>query len=281
MSIAHFMQAAAYPSFPKSEVHTMSTDAIDEILDTNLPVVQSTVPPTTLTESEMKTFFDRLSTNFFSLSKQAKQLSDAIGAIERLTTEVRGLKSDNHRLQTEVIGLQNRCTLLERDVEVAQEMAGKMEQERNELRAQVNLQEKQVSDLTSKLTTAKGQVEHWTGQAHHFQKATADQKAEIEKVTAELAEAKRKAEAYVEQNQRQHDTIKAQNEAAGQLQTAITLAHHDVDRAQKAKVEADSEVETLKVVIKELTAERDNFGKKMDAIADILKGAGPYTWVQA
>jgi chromosome segregation ATPase len=268
MSIINIMQAAAYPSFPQNEVHAMSDGT--EILDT-LPVVQSSVPPTTLTESEMRTFFDRLSTNFFSLSQQAQQLSDAIGAIEMLKAEVTGLKSDNRSLHAQAEGLQNRCTLLEVEVEETTKLAETYAKERYEALVKVDLQQIEIHDLRAQVEHWQGQAESWKIEAEDYNNESMVAKEQARSLTDERNEAVRKAKAISEQNERQEQTIKAQVESMGQLQTTLQLARHDVDRAQKAKVDADTEVESLKAEIEALTAQRDGAHQKLSDIGNILR----------
>jgi chromosome segregation ATPase len=270
MSIVHIMQAAAYPSYPRNEVHAMSDHT--EILDT-LPVVQSSVPPTTLTESEMRTFFDRLSTNFFSLSQQAQQLSDAIGAIEMLKAEVTGLKADNQRLHAQVEGLQNRCTLLEVEVEETTALADTYAKERDEARVKVDLQQIEIHDLKAQVQHWESLAQGWKSEAQEYNQELVTAQEQARSLTDERNEAVRKAKAVTEQNERQEQTIKAQVESMGQLQTTLQLARHDVDRAQKAKVDADSEVERLKAEIEAITATRETYRKMLNDVANILTSA--------
>lgn len=222
--------------------------------------------PSPVTEHEMRSFFDRLATNFVGLSDQANELTELKLAVSQMQTELASLRETNAILQSQVLTL---TTSLENAIvnnDEAWKITRVAETERDQHKAHADTLQRENEGFSVVIAQQQDTIN--TLQKHLAEALEA--KVDLAKQCAQLNQHVDKLElsnsGLRESNQRQYDVLNDALDANKALQSQLAEAIR-----AKAEVEEAQAIDQQRAT--RLTEERDYSRAEVERLHSVISAA--------
>lgn len=232
----------------------------------NTPITPPSPSPSPVTEHEMRSFFDRLATNFVGLSDQAIELTELKLAVSQMQTELATLRETNAILQAQVLSLTTSLEAATIDNDEAWKITRVAETERDQHKAHADTLQRENEGFSVVIAQQQDTIN--TLQKHLAEALEA--KVDLAKQCTQLGHRVDQLElsnsGLRESNQRQYDVLNDALDANKALQS-------DLAEAIRAKAEVEEAQAIDQQRATRLTEERDYARKEVERLHSVISNA--------
>jgi chromosome segregation ATPase len=219
---------------------------ISQSLGISLPITSQTEIAMTdmVNEADMRSFFDRIATQFVSLSEQARELSDLKVKVDDMNHRLDTVTNENERLRT--------------DLKAAWEVAYAVEKERDEARKTVQERDNTIADLEYRMASLREVAD----KEANIIRDQADKLASQEGTIAEMRTTIQDLQGQLSQRTQQHAEVTDDRDQWQRAHSELTERHRNVMTALQQERDVNYKLESKAVTLEQrLNAMREKISE--------------------
>jgi chromosome segregation ATPase len=216
-----------------------------------------------ISESEMREYFERIVSNFVSLSDQARELEALKNTVTTLRQQVEAIVEDNNRLKVTISDLQSDLTHEAQSHETTQRQRDSAESEVRALRESIVSRDQKVSELEVKLRDVSDKYAKVCLESD-------ERGLSISNLTAQRDTA-------VTESEQRGETIYAHVTTINSINERVTNQNHELNEAYSENNRLRSELENTTKMLEDIrrVLSRVENVVKFDPIAEVPPQEGP------